>query len=293
MQQLIVIGGPTASGKTGLAIEIARHFGTEIISGDSRQFYREMEIGNARPTPAELAAAPHHFVADRSVLEPLTAGRFAEEALDRLEQIFHSHDHAVLVGGSGLYLRALCEGLDEFPDVTDQARTQVQQLLEEQGLPGLQAEVARLDPVYFATVDQQNGRRLERALKVCYSSGEPYSSFLGKRPVRPFNCVYLRTHPPREVLYQRINQRVDEMVVAGLEDEAKALFPNQELPALQTVGYQEWWPYFNGEYPRERAIELIKQNSRRYAKRQVTWFGRDEQYRAVNNLSEALANLAG
>lgn len=289
---LIVIGGPTASGKTSLAIELARHFSTEIISGDSRQFYREMEIGNARPDAEELAAARHHFVADRSVEEPLTAGRFAEEALARLEMIFQDHDHAVLVGGSGLYLRALCEGLDEFPEVTDQARTQVQQLLEEQGLTGLQAEVARLDPAYFATVDQQNGRRLERALKVCYSSGQPYSSFLGNRPKRFFDCAYLRTHPPRELLYQRINQRVDQMVSAGLEYEAQRLLPHRELPALQTVGYQEWWPFFSGEYSQERAIELIKQNSRRYAKRQVTWFGRGERYTTVAGLKKALEILA-
>ncbi|WP_020570108.1 tRNA (adenosine(37)-N6)-dimethylallyltransferase MiaA [Neolewinella persica] len=291
-QQLIIIGGPTASGKTSLAIDLARHFETEIISGDSRQFYHEMEIGNARPTPAELAAAKHHFVADRSVLEPLSAGRFAAEALARLETVFSTQDQAVLVGGSGLYLRALCEGLDEFPEVTDQARTQVQKLLEEQGLPGLQAELEQLDPAYFATVDQQNGRRLERALKVCYSAGQPYSSFLGNRPKRPFDCVYLRTHPPREVLYQRINHRVDLMVAAGLEAEAKALLPHRDLPSLQTVGYQEWWPYFSGEYSRDRAIELIKQNSRRYAKRQVTWFGRGEQYDAVSDMGEALKVIA-
>jgi tRNA dimethylallyltransferase len=290
-KQLIVIGGPTASGKTSLAIDLARHFGTEILSGDSRQFYQEMQIGNARPSSSELAAAKHHFVADRSVLELLTAGRFAEEALARLETIFSTHDKAILVGGSGLYLRALCEGLDEFPEVTDQARTQVQKLLEEQGLPGLQAELARLDPAYFATVDQQNSRRLERALKVCYSAGQAYSSFLGNRPQRPFDCVYLRTHPLRELLYQRINQRVDLMVATGLEAEAKALLPHRDLPSLRTVGYQEWWPYFSGEYSRDRAIELIKQNSRRYAKRQVTWFGRGEQYTAVSNLDEALSAI--
>lgn len=286
---LIVIGGPTASGKTSLAIALAQHFATEIISGDSRQFYREMAIGNARPTPEELAAVRHHFVADRSVTAPLTAGRFAAAALERLSDLFRAHDHAVLVGGSGLYLRALCEGLDEFPAVTEAARAQVQKLVAEQGLPGLQAEVARLDPSYFATVDQQNGRRLERALQVCYSAGQPYSSFLGKRPARPFDCVYLRTHPPRPLLYQRINQRVDQMVAAGLEAEAQSLLPYQGLPVLQTVGYQEWWPYFAGTYSRERAIELVKQNSRRYAKRQVTWFGRADQYAAVGGLTDALA----
>ncbi len=290
-KQLIVIGGPTASGKTSLALAVARHFGTEIISGDSRQFYREMKIGNARPEPEELAAAPHHFIADRSVQDPLTAGRFAEEALARLATLFQGHDRLVLVGGSGLYLRALCEGLDKFPEVTEQARTQVQRLVAEQGLAGLQAELSRLDPHYFATVDQQNGRRLERALQVCYSSGQPYSSFLGQRPPRPFTSVYFRTHPPRAALYERINLRVDLMLDRGLEEEARRLYPLRDLPALQTVGYQEWWPYFAGDYGRDRAVELIKRNSRRYAKRQVTWFGRGDQYAPVNSPGELLAQL--
>ena len=247
-----------------------------------------MEIGNARPTPEELAAAKHHFVADRSIHEPLTAGGFEREGLARLKTIFANHDYAVLVGGSGLYLRALCEGLDEFPEVTDAARTQVQKLVEGQGLPGLQAELERLDPDHFAVVDQQNPRRLERALQVCYSSGQPYSSFLGKRAMRDFTCVYLRLHPERPLLYDRINRRVDLMLRQGLEEEARALQPYRNLPVLQTVGYQEWWPFFDGDYTRERAVELIKQNSRRYAKRQVTWFGRGDVYRVVAGVGEAV-----
>ncbi|MEM9929217.1 MAG: tRNA (adenosine(37)-N6)-dimethylallyltransferase MiaA [Bacteroidota bacterium] len=290
-RQLIVIGGPTASGKTALSIQVAQHFGTEIISGDSRQFYREMRIGNARPTPEELAAVPHHFVADRGVERALTAGRFAAEALERLEELFTRHQYVVLVGGSGLYLRALCEGLDAFPEVTAQARAQVQQLVKEQGLSGLQLELSRLDPDYFAKVDQQNSRRLERALQVCYSSDQPYSSFLGKRAPRPFQSHYFRTHPPREQLYERINLRVDLMLAEGLEEEARSLHPYRHLPILQTVGYQEWWPHFAGAYSRERAIELVKQNSRRYAKRQVTWFGRGEQYAAVNGVAGVVAEL--
>lgn len=289
--QLIVIGGPTAAGKTSLAIAVAQHFGTEIISGDSRQFYTEMEIGNARPTEEELSLVKHHFVADRSIQHPLSAGRFAAEALTLLEDLFLRHDQVVLVGGSGLYLRALCAGLDEFPEVTEEARAQVQRIVEEQGLPGLQSKLSELDPKYYASVDQQNGRRLERALKVCLSANKPYSSFLGNRPVRPFSCAYFRMHPPRELLYERINQRVDLMLKAGLEQEAKALFPFADLPVLQTVGYQEWWPYFKGEYSRDRAIELVKQNSRRYAKRQVTWFGRGDQYTAVGSLEELLSKL--
>lgn len=289
---LIVVGGPTASGKTSLAIDLARHFGTEIISGDSRQFYHELRIGNARPDEGELAAATHHFIADRSLANPLTAGRFAEAALLKLETIFTNHDHAVLVGGSGLYLRALCSGLDTFPEVTAAARTQVQRIGEEQGLAGLQAALQQLDPVYFATVDRQNPRRLERALAVCYTAGQPYSAFLGNRPQRPFRCVYLQPAMDRPALYDRINRRVDQMVAAGLEAEARKLLPLQELAAMQTVGYREWWPYFAGEYDRARAIELIKQNSRRYAKRQTTWFGRDGLYHPVNGLAAALAVVA-
>lgn len=291
MPSLIVIGGPTASGKTALAIAVARHFGTEIISGDSRQFYREMRIGNARPEPEELAAAPHHFIADRSVTEPLTAGQFAVEALAVLQDVFTRNEVAVLVGGSGLYLRALCEGLDEFPEVTEAARTQVQSITEKQGLRGLQTELERLDPDYYATVDTQNSRRLERALMVCLTDGKPYSSYLGKRPPRPFTSHYFRPTMERAKLYDRIDRRVDLMVAAGLEEEARVLLPHRSLPALQTVGYQEWWPYFSGEYSKERAVELVKRNSRRYAKRQLTWFGRGGQYRPVSGPEELLSLL--
>lgn len=288
---LIVIGGPTASGKTSAAIAVAQHFGTEIISGDSRQFYREMRIGNARPDEHELAAAPHHFVADRSLHTPLTAGRFAQEAMTRLKSLFQRNDYAVLVGGSGLYLRALCEGLDEFPDVTDAARSQVQRLHEEQGVVGLQEELARLDPDYFGVVDRQNPRRLERALQVCYSAGKPYSSFLGNRPERPFTCRYFRMAHPRAELYERINLRVDMMMTHGLEAEARSLYPYRLQPVLQTVGYQEWWPCFAGEYDRERAVELVKQNSRRYAKRQETWFRKGDVYQPVKTAEEIVDGL--
>ncbi|WP_262713684.1 tRNA (adenosine(37)-N6)-dimethylallyltransferase MiaA [Neolewinella aurantiaca] len=289
----MVLGGPTASGKTSLAIQLAQHYDTEVISGDSRQFYEEMEIGNARPDKEELSAAKHHFVADRSIANPLSAGGFEREGLECLNSIFARNDYAVLTGGSGLYLRALCEGLDKFPDVSEAARTQVQELVEQEGLSGLQAELERLDPEYYAKVDRQNARRLERALQVCYSANRPYSSYLGKRSKRDFRCVYLRLHPERPLLYERINQRVDLMLEAGLEKEARELFRFRHLPVLQTVGYQEWWPYFEGTYDRDRAVELIKQNSRRYAKRQVTWFGRGDVYRAVAGLEEAVGVVAG
>lgn len=293
LKTLIVLGGPTASGKTALAIQLAQHYGTEIISGDSRQFYQEMEVGNARPTAAELAEAKHHFIADRSIHAPISAGGFEREGLSCLQTIFERQDYAILTGGSGLYLRALCEGLDKFPEVTEAARTQVQKKLEEQGLAGLQTELALLDPEHFAVVDRQNPRRLERALQVCYSAGQPYSSFLGKRTKRGFKCVYLRTHPDRALLYERINQRVDLMLEDGLEAEVQTLHPHRQLPVLQTVGYQEWWPYFDGTYDRDRAVELVKQNSRRYAKRQVTWFGRGGAYSAVDGLATAVSIVDG
>ena len=269
---LVVIGGPTAAGKTRLAIEVARHFQTDILSADSRQFYREMRIGNARPDEHELAAAPHHFIADRSLHEPLSAGRYAEEALGVLEELFRTRTVVVLVGGSGLYIRALCEGLDEFPPVTNDAAARVKALHKAEGLAGLQRELQRLDPAYYATVDRQNPRRLERALRVTYSASRPYSSFLGQKQPRSFRCLYFRPELDRAKLYKRINDRVDVMLARGLEDEARALWPERGRPILETVGYQEWWPFFAGEYSQERAVELIKRNSRRYAKRQLTWF---------------------
>ncbi|WP_420460647.1 tRNA (adenosine(37)-N6)-dimethylallyltransferase MiaA [Neolewinella sp.] len=272
MKHLIVIGGPTASGKTKLAIQVAQHYGTEIISADSRQFYRELRIGNARPTEAELAAAPHHFIADRSVTEPLSAGRFAEEALSRLKQVFQNKDVAVAVGGSGLYLRALCEGLDEFPPIIPEAQLAVAELEAHQGLAGLQRTLAELDPSYYATVDRQNGRRLQRALRVCLTAGRPYSSFLGQSAPRSFQSHYFMPATERAQLYANINERVRRMLAGGLEQEARALHPLRELTPLQTVGYQEWWPYLAGEAGLEETVALIQRNSRRYAKRQLTWF---------------------
>ena len=273
MKQLIVIGGPTASGKTALAIKVAQHYGTEIISADSRQFYRELSIGAARPTEKELSTVPHHFIADRSVTTPLSAGCYAEEALQRLDRLFTQYPVVVAVGGSGLYLRALCEGLDEFPDVTQAARTQVKAVYRKEGLPGLQRILRTTDPDYYERVDRQNPRRLQRALEVSLTAGRPYSSFLGQRTARrSFTSHYFMPALERTSLYQRIDQRVNRMLGEELENEARQLYPLRELRALQTVGYQEWWPYMEGIYNGERAVELIKRNSRRYAKRQLTWF---------------------
>lgn len=313
MSQLIVIGGPTASGKTRLAIEVAQHYQTVILNADSRQCYTEMRIGNARPTPEELAAAPHFFVADRSVTQPLTAGTYATEALALLAQLFQQHQYVVLVGGSGLYIDAVCQGLDEFPEVTEATKKRVNHLFATEGLEGLQREVDAADPAYGQEVDRQNPRRLIRALEVSWSAGQPYSSFRRGGEERPFTCHYFQPKldsaaellegdfnvakpvskkqrinptPARTSLYNRIDQRVDQMMEAGLLQEAKDLYPLRDLPALNTVGYQEFWPFFAGESSLERAVELIKRNSRRYAKRQITWFGRGGKYREVTSVED-------
>jgi tRNA dimethylallyltransferase len=291
---LLVVGGPTAAGKTSLAIALAKHFGTEIISADSRQFYREMKIGNARATDEELAQVKHYLIADRSLSEALSAGAFAREALEVLEQLYQTREYAVLVGGSGLFIRALTEGLDEFPEVSEETREHVTKLFESEGLTGLQSALAEADPDYYEEVDQQNPVRLQRALEVSWSTGKPYSSFRrGQGSERPFIPIYLQPSWTRETLYQRINLRVAQMVAAGLEAEARELGPQQHLAALQSVGYQEWWPYFEGTKTKEEVIELIQQNSRRYAKRQLTWNRRDGYWKQVpqGDLQIALAYI--
>lgn len=272
-KHLIVIGGPTASGKTALAIAIAQHFNAPILSADSRQFYKEMTIGTAKATEEELAQAKHYFVNTRSVTEPYTVSDYEKEALQVLEEIYAQQDVAVMAGGSGMFIKAVCEGLDEFPEVSEEARGVVEILFEKEGLSGLQGALKKADPDYYKTVDLQNSRRLIRALCVCESSGKPYSSFLKKSPKkRPFTTHYFCLNMDREKLYDRINRRVDQMLVNGLLEEAKGLYKYKELPSLQTVGYAELFDHFDGKHDLETAIELIKRNSRRYAKRQLTWF---------------------
>ncbi|MBX2892337.1 MAG: tRNA (adenosine(37)-N6)-dimethylallyltransferase MiaA [Saprospiraceae bacterium] len=273
MKHLIVIGGATATGKTALAIKVAQHLGTEILSADSRQFYREMNIGTAKPSPAELAAVRHHFVDTLDVTDDFSVGDFEREALRVLGKIYSEKDVAVLVGGSGLYLRAVCEGLDAFPDVSAETKKQVEAGIRTGGLAWLQAELAQRDPTYFEKVDKQNPARLRRALEVCWETRAPYSAFLGheKKP-RAFNPIYLLLELPRPLLYARIEARVDAMVAAGLEAEARGLFHLRARPALHTVGYEEWFDFFDGKISREEAVGKIKQHTRNYAKRQATWF---------------------
>lgn len=272
-KHLIVLGGATATGKTAVAVRLAQTLGTEVLSADSRQFYHEMSIGTAKPSQAELGGVPHHFLDFRSVSEPYSVGDFERDALQVLEQIFQKKNVAILVGGSGLYLRAVYAGLDEFPSVSPQTKARVQAGEETGGLAWLQAQVAERDPAYFARVDRQNPARLRRALEVCYESGRPYSDFLAQdKPGRNFETHLILLELPRLELYARINARVDRMVAAGLEAEARALLPYRHLSALHTVGYEEWFDFFDGTCTREETIEKIKQHSRNYAKRQATWF---------------------
>lgn len=274
---LVVVLGPTGSGKTGLAVALARHFGAEIISTDSRQFYKGMAIGTAQPTPEELAAAPHHFIADRRPEEELSAGGYEREALARLEELFSRNDIAIAVGGSGLYIDALTEGFDELPCDTAEIRAALMGRLASQGLESLCEELRERDPDYWAVVDRKNPARVVRALEVCIASGLPYSSQrTATKRQRPFDIVKIGIDWPREELYDRINRRVDQMIAEGLEQEARKLYHLRHLSSLQTVGYRELFDHFDGTTSREEAIELIKRNSRRYAKRQMTWFRRDQ-----------------
>jgi tRNA dimethylallyltransferase len=274
---LIVVAGPTASGKTELAIELANHFKTEIISTDSRQFYREMNIGTAKPSPEQLEQVKHHFINNLSVADTYSAGDFEKEALAKTVQIFDHKDVLIAVGGSGLYIRALYEGLDDFPEVDEETKQDVQTQFEQKGIRYLQEELKTKDPEYYKTVDLQNPHRLLRALAVCLSSGRPFSSFRKKQmQKRPFKTIQTGINIPRQQLYERINQRVDKMIEKGLLEEVKTLEPFWHKKALDTVGYREFIAFLKNEIPYEKAVELIKRNSRRYAKRQMTWFRKEQ-----------------
>ncbi len=268
--------GPTAIGKTDLAIRLAQHFKTEIISADSRQFFKEMSIGTAKPSAAELESAKHHFINSHSILDAFSVGDFEKEGLKKLTAIFAKEQMAILVGGSGLYINAITQGFDNLPKAPPELRDELNELLSSKGIEALQQQLKALDPDYFAEVDTNNPQRLIRALEVCISTGKAFSSFrTSTTQNRPFKIIKIGLNIDRELLYQRINQRVDLMMEQGLLDEVKRLLPYRDLNALQTVGYHELFTYLDGKCSLEEALEKIKQNTRRFAKRQLTWFRKD------------------
>ena len=272
--------GPTGSGKTDLSIRLALHYGAPILSTDSRQVYRGMPIGTAQPSADQLQAIEHHFIASHDLTDNLNCGEYEVQALARLEELFADHDWVVAVGGSGLYVRALCEGMDDLPQADEPLRRELVHRLAEEGLGALAEELRELDPEYCRTADLNNPARVMRALEVCLQTHIPYSrQRTGERRPRPFEIVKIGIDLPRDVLYDRINRRVDRMLADGLEAEARALYPYRELNALKTVGYREFFDYFDGRIGYDEAVELIKRNSRRYAKRQLTWFRRDSEIR--------------
>ncbi len=277
---LIVVVGATGSGKTDLSLRLATHFSAPILSTDSRQLYRGIPIGTAQPTAEQLAAVEHHFIASHDLTDNFNCGEYEVQALARLEELFRKHNTVVAVGGSGLYIQALCEGMDDLPQADEALRQSLVERLQNEGIESLAADLQRLDPDYYEQVDRCNPSRILRAVEVCMQTGKPYSSLrTGERRKRDFNIVKVGIEWEREALYDRINRRVDMMIDEGLEAEARAVYPLRHLNSLQTVGYREMFDYFDGTTTREEAIELIKRNSRRYAKRQMTWFRRDSEIR--------------
>jgi len=280
---LITIIGPTAIGKTALSIALAQHFGCEIISCDSRQFFKEMKIGTAVPSDEELEAATHHFIQNKSIFESYSVGDFEEEALAKLEELFQKNNIQIMVGGSGLYVDAVLKGFDDFPAIDDSVRTKINAKYDKLGIEYLQEQLQILDLEYYKKLSTenpqtlQNPQRMKRFVEVCLGTGKPYSSFIGKRKnERNFTPIIIGLEADREVMYERINQRVDIMLNEGLLAEAQSLCPNKHLNALQTVGYRELFDYFDGKTTLDFAIEQIKMNTRRFAKRQITWFKRTE-----------------
>ncbi len=280
---LITIIGPTAIGKTALSISLAKHFGCEIISCDSKQFFKEMKIGTAVPSKEELKSAPHHFIQNKSVFKSYSVGNFEREALEKLDKLFEKNNIQIMVGGSGLYVDAVLSGFDDFPDIPPTIREEIKNNYKEKGLEFLQQKLQELDAYYFAKLGSenpqtlQNPQRMMRFVEVCLGTGKPYSSFLNqKKNLRNFTPIIIGLEAGREFMYERINRRVDLMMNEGLLEEAKILYPNKHLNALQTVGYRELFDYLDGKITLDFAIEEIKKNTRRFAKRQLTWFKRTE-----------------
>ena len=281
---LIVIAGPTASGKTAFSIALAKQLNTVILSADSRQFYKEMSIGTAAPTEEELSQVKHYFVHHISIEDKYDVADYERDALQLLDELFKTHDSVIMTGGSGLFIDAVCHGIDAMPDVSPEIREKVEKLYKEEGLHGVQEVVKRLDPEYYAIVDQQNPRRLQRALEVCYQTGKTFSSFRSGHAVeRDFDIKKYALLWDRQVLIERIDRRVDMMMEQGLLEEAKSLYPKRHLNALNTVGYKELFAYLDGQCTLEEAVGQIKIHTRQYAKRQMTWLRKDSSYQWVTS----------
>ena len=276
---LIVVAGPTAVGKTVAAIKLAQQFNTVVVSADSRQFFREMSIGTAKPDESELVAAKHYFINSHSISESFSVGDFEKQGLALLDELFKVHDKVILAGGSGLYIKAICEGFDDLPVADISVREKLNRQLENEGITTLQKHLQQVDPDYYTQVDLNNPQRIIRALEVFETSGKPFSSYRNATVnKRPFNIIKLALDMPREKLYERINLRVDLMAKQGLIQEVKNLLPYRQLNALNTVGYSELFDYFDGKTSLDEALLLIKQNTRRFAKRQLTWFRKDKDF---------------
>lgn len=277
---LIVITGPTAVGKTALCLDIAQHFGIPIINADSRQIYKELKIGTASPTSEQLQLVPHYFVGSLSLTDYYSASLFEQQVLEILSRQFRSHDFALMAGGSMMYIDAVCDGIDDIPTVDDVTRETLKRRLAQEGLEALVEQLKELDPEYYKIVDRQNPRRVVHGLEICLMTGKTYTSFRKReKKQRPFRIVKIGLNRPREELYDRINQRVDQMMQQGLLEEAKALYPMRQMNALNTVGYKELFDYLDGRWPLEEAVERIKGNTRRYARKQLTWYKKDPQIR--------------
>jgi tRNA dimethylallyltransferase len=289
VKRLIVIVGPTAVGKTATSIVIAQKLGTEIISADSRQIFKELNIGTAKPSQEELNRIVHHFIGNKSIHDDYDAGQYGREALELINSLFKKHDYLVMVGGSGLYIKAALEGFDEMPDVPEGVRIDILKDYKAKGLPWLQQQVEEADPDFFEEVDKQNPQRLMRALELLRSTDKSMSELRVKKKMEhPFEILKIGLNIPREVLFQRIDSRMDEMIKNGLFEEAKQFHPFKDLNALQTVGYREIYDYLEGQYDYDEAVRLLKRNSRRYAKRQLTWFQRDEEIKWFQSEAEIL-----